>query len=118
MDRGEDSTYALAYAGLADLYDTYLRHFPANDRYDALRQEYIEKAFQLNPESGFVNAAKGWEAWGEGDYDQAYASMNRALELNPNDAYAHLSMALLLDHLGLHYRTIPYLTRAIELDPL
>ena len=44
--------------------------------------------------------------------------MSRALEINPNDAYSHLSMALLLDHLGLHHQTIPYLTRAIALDPL
>ncbi len=113
-----DSTYGLAYAGLADLYDTYLRHLPENEKYDLLRQEYIVKAYQLDPHSGFVNAAKGWAAWGKGEYDHAYASMNRALELNPNDAYAHLSMALLLDHLGLHHQTIPYLTRAIALDPL
>jgi TolB-like protein/Tfp pilus assembly protein PilF len=113
-----DSTYGLAYAGLADLYDTYLRHLPANEKYDMLRQEYVARAFQLDPHSEFVNAAKGWVAWGKGDYEVAHESMNRALEINPNDAYVHLSMALLLDHLGLHHQTIAYLTRAIALDPL
>ena len=113
-----DPNYGLAYAGLADLYDTYIRRVQENVEYDNLRQEYLKTAFQLDPNSEFVNTAKGWVDWGKGEYEHAYESMNRALEINPNDWFANLSMSLLLDHLGLHHQTIPYVTRAITLDPL
>lgn len=113
-----DPDYGLAHAGLADLYDTYLRHYQEDEEHTRMRLEYAEKAAKLYPNSVYVNTVKGWTHWGSKQYDEAYASMKRALKLNPNDAYTVMSTALLLSHFGLHYRAIAYLTKAIELDPL
>ena len=113
-----DPNYALAYAGLADLYDSFVRLIREDKKYDDLRHEYAEKAFQLDPHSEYVNTARGWTKWGRREYDSAYESMKRALELNANDWFANLSMAMLLDHFGLEYQAVSYIAKAIRLNPL
>lgn len=58
-----DPNYALAYAGLADLYNTYWNTLVASEQekrnYLKLQEKYIERAFKLDPESAKVNRVMG-----------------------------------------------------------
>ncbi len=53
-----DPNYALAYAGLADLYNTYTARIKGDKKYQELQQTYMAKAFQLDPNSATVNLVK------------------------------------------------------------
>jgi hypothetical protein len=45
----------LAYAGLADLYNSYTFLIEDDEKHIDLQQKYIEKAFKLDPNSEEVN---------------------------------------------------------------
>ncbi len=115
-----DSNYAVAYAGLADLYDTYRELVAPEKRILDLRQKNIETAFRLAPHSAYVNVIKGLvhQNQPEPEVDNAYKSFKRALEINPNEPVAIFQMGVFLGLRGLYHQAIKYFTKAIELDPL
>ena len=113
-----DPDYALAYAGLACLYNTYTFRIKDDEKYVKLQQKYIDKAFGLDPNSARVNLAKGFVHAYKGETNDEYESYKRALELNPNESYNNLATGIFLTGVGLHHQAIDFLTKAIELDPL
>lgn len=54
----------------------------------------VERALELAPEYSSVWAAKGSIAHRSGNTDEAVAALRKAISLNPNDADAHLGLAV------------------------
>jgi len=117
-----DPNYALAFAGLADVYNSYYNIAAKNEeeekKYLDMQQDYIERAFGLDPNSARVNRAKGYVHVAKGEMDKAYESKKRTLEINPNEAANNYAMGVFLATHGLYHQAINFLTKAIVLDPL
>ena len=120
-----DTTYALAYAGLADLYDSHkdaLADPSALKHYDRLKIDLIEKAWQLNPDVPYVNIVRGWVMRNKkiepNDLDAAYKNFLRGFQLNPSNTDGLFALAFLLENKSLFVDADKLLTKAIEIDPL
>jgi len=116
-----DPNYALAYAGLADVYNVAPSYgIGMTSREGELSaDEAARKAIELDPLLPEAHAARGLALCNLWKWSEAEAEFRRALELNPNNATAHYfyAMGLLapqnrLDESLDHYRT------AVSLDPL
>jgi len=117
-----DPTYALSYADLADLYNTYCRTSLLDEteyrNYLALQRKYLDKALALDSNLAEVQIIKSWIHQEHGEIEAAYTSIRKALKLNPNDAYANSTMARFYHARGLINQAHIYFVRAIETDPL
>jgi TolB-like protein/Tfp pilus assembly protein PilF len=113
-----DPNYAAAYAGLADLYNTYSFRIKNDHKYSDLQQDYINLAFKLDSNSTHVNRVKGDVHAYYNENPDAYLSYKRALEINPNASQTITAMGMFLRDCGLHYQSINFFSKAIELNPL
>jgi TolB-like protein/predicted Ser/Thr protein kinase len=112
-----DSDYAPSYLGLAWAYE---HHYQVtDDTLDAVRmQQAAQKALALDPLSGAANAVMAYAAFEYGhDVDGAFRLLERALELNPNDALVNFIAGAYLLYVGLYERAVPYLEKSLALDP-
>lgn len=118
-----DPNFALAYAGLADLYDM-KRQFNYSEKTDSLRHSLSLKAYQLDPNSAFVNNVRIWMLVNRKEplLDSAFFHAAKALQLEPEDNYNWQSMGQLLSQgdygLQLMDLAIPIFKKAVELNPL
>jgi TolB-like protein/Flp pilus assembly protein TadD len=114
-----DSTYAPAWAGLADMYIrlTTRTYLPINEGYAAARQA-AEMGIRLDPDLADALVSRGYLLTVEGSYPEAELAFERALELNPGLPYAHRRYASLLTNLARHEEAVSEARRAVELDPL
>jgi TolB-like protein len=112
-----DSTYALAYAGLANAYGI---ASSSGDDKTALRAEAASiKAVELDPTLADTHAAlAAWRFWLRRDVRLAQDSFNRALELNPKSAITHYNYAWFLTATSRFDEAERHMRRALELDPL
>ena len=115
-----DSTFALAYVGLAEAYTrlgtVFAGDSPAETRPRVL--SFARKALELDPdlaEAHVLVANVLQEQW---QWSGAEAEYRRALELNPNGADAHARFALWLLCEGRPDEAVAWIERARELDPL
>ena len=120
-----DTNYALAYAGLADLYDSRkdaLSDPSALKHYDHLKIKLIEKAWLLNPKLPYVNIVRGWVMRNKkvepNDLDAAYDNFLRGYQLNPSNTDGLFALAFLLENKSLFEDADKLLNKAIEIDPL
>ena len=116
----KDSTYALAYAGMAKAYDTLgsMNAMRPRDAWPKVRA-YAEKALALDPSlvegmllMADVTFASDWDIKG------AEAYYKRAIELDPNLALAHYWYGFYLTCLGRFDEGIPEMKHGLHLDPL
>jgi TolB-like protein/DNA-binding winged helix-turn-helix (wHTH) protein/Flp pilus assembly protein TadD len=117
----QDPDFALAYAGLADAYNLSNIIGPYTSK-DSLPQAKAaaEKAITLEPSLAEAHAALGMEkSHYEFDFPGAEKEFLKAIELNPNSAYAHLfySNCYLLP-MGRLAEAIAENQKALALDPL
>jgi TolB-like protein/Tfp pilus assembly protein PilF len=116
----KDSTYALAYAGMAEAYDNL-----GSAGIEAPREmwpkvrEYAEKALALDPSLaegilliGDVKFCYEWDFKGGEEY------YKRAIELDPNLALAHFWYGFYLMSQGVLTEGIAEMKEALRLDPL
>jgi TolB-like protein/AraC-like DNA-binding protein len=120
-----DSNYALAYAGLADLYDTHKHNLTDTvelKRYDFLKIKYSERAWQLNPDLPYVNIVRGWVMRNKkvepNDMNLAYSSFLRGYQLNPNSSDGLFGLAYFFEDKSLLADADKLLDKIIELEPL
>jgi TolB-like protein/Tfp pilus assembly protein PilF len=116
-----DKNYALAYAGLADLYNSFYHSSTKDDektKYMNIQQTLIKKAFKIDPGSAGVNRVKGWVHAAIGEKDQAYKHFKQALSINPNQSNNIFAMGNFLGRQGFIHHAIRYITKSIEMDPL
>ena len=112
-----DPEYVSAYIGLTWAYEHH--YHVTHDRQDLEQaKEYCETALRLDPDSTFSTAMRGYYYYEyDGDFDQAFQTLKRALEINPNIGTVNfLTGACLLYH-GLYRQALPYLLKTVELDP-
>jgi serine/threonine protein kinase/Tfp pilus assembly protein PilF len=115
-----DPGYALAYAGLADAYNTLPDYSPTPPA-EALMtaKEAALKALEIDEMLAEAHASLGF-AQHELEWDWAGAEkhLRRALELNPGYATARHWYALFLMRMARFEEAIREIEKAVELDPL
>lgn len=116
----EDATFAPAYVGLANAYTTLGSSGIGEAPPSELRPKVISatrKALELDPalpEAHALLADVYQEQW---QWSDAEGEFKRALDLNPNDAGAHLAFAGWLLSQGRTQEALAWSLRARELDP-
>src|SRR5271165_1276077 len=117
----KDPNFALAYAGLADAYNfgNIIGDYSPKDRFLEAREAAI-KAIALEWLMAEADAVLGMEkSQYEFDFPGAEREFLKALEVNPNSAYAHLFYAnCYLLPMGRVREAIAENKKALELDPL
>jgi len=114
-----DSTYALAYAGLADVYFimTWWGYYLPEEGYGKARA-YVNKALSFNDKLPEAHATLGgiltWYDW---DWKGAEKELKYAVTLNPNDANAWQYYSELMKVLGKNKEAREYINLAIKLNP-
>lgn len=88
----EDPNYASAWAALAAAYDL-KGGFLSIPELSTKAVEFAEKAVRINPRLSHAHQFLGGAYNTLGRYDEAIASMNEAVRLEPNNAGAHGSLA-------------------------
>ena len=116
-----DPEYALAHAGLADVYlvlPLLTGEVPQEEAY-AKAKEAADRAIALDPSlaeahnsSAYLKLYLSW------DFEGAERGFRKAIELNPGYATAHQWYAELLSFQARHAEAIVEIRKALELDPL
>jgi Flp pilus assembly protein TadD len=114
-----DSTFALAFAGLADVKAQTVWTGEDPQRAYAEAEALAERALRLDPD-----LAEAWATLGlvrlyrDGDWNGAEREFRRALQLNPSYATAYHWYGTLLGARGDFQEALRMLRRAEELDPI
>ncbi|MDP9159142.1 MAG: tetratricopeptide repeat protein, partial [Acidobacteriota bacterium] len=115
----KDSSFALAYWGLADSY-VYLAFFRQLSPDHAYRsaKEALRKALELDPSIGEVHDTLGLLSW-RFDWDWATADreFDRAVVLAPSYSCAHEDRAIYLGFTGRRAEALAEIAKSNELDP-
>ena len=118
---GLDSTFALAYSGLADCYialSYYSADVSPNEMFRR-GEEAAQESIRLAPESAAAHASLGFlRLLGRRDWTGADESLRHAISLDPTYPFAHHWLADLLAYSGRFEEAYGEGERAIELDPL
>ncbi|MCG6988198.1 MAG: hypothetical protein LJF06_08460 [Gemmatimonadetes bacterium] len=115
-----DSTFALAYVGMADTYSLLYSYglLPSSEAWSRA-QELAERGLELDPTLGEAYASLGYVQMRLGwDYESAFSNFKRAVELSPGYAEAYLWHAYGLTQLGRVEEADPLFQKALDLDPL
>jgi len=114
-----DPTYALAYAGLSDLYIAQAHVFvPPKEGY-ARAKSAAEKAAQLDDTLAEAHEALGSvKLYSDWNFPAAESEFKRAIELNPNYSLAHSNLSCYYKALRRYPEEIAEAKRGQELDPL
>jgi TolB-like protein/DNA-binding winged helix-turn-helix (wHTH) protein/Flp pilus assembly protein TadD len=115
-----DASYASAYAGLADAFET------QSVLGDVKMQDGMPKAvaaakraIELDPENGEAYAALGTiETSYDWNWTAAERDLTHAIALSPSYSYAELRYAIFLDATNRPEEAVTHMRRALELDPL
>ena len=113
-----DPNFALAYAGLGDVYTVDSFRVANQAERDETGRRYALKALEIEPElaEGYTILAK--LDWNRRDPVNAEKNFKRAIELNPNYASGRQWHGEFLSQHGHHEAARAELNRAMELDPL
>ena len=115
-----DSSYADAYAGLADAYLTGYQHNLADlsEAEASSRHKWAaERAIELDDQSADAHASFAVALWWQRDWPGAERELRRALDLNPGHGSARGWYSLLLSGLGRVSEALVQSRRVAELDP-
>lgn len=114
-----DSTYAPAWAGLADAYvlSALTPRIPQGDAY-ALAKTAAQRALALDAQLAEAHVAYGNLLKHEGDAAGAEAEIRRAIQLDPSHARARQKLGELLVERGQAREAIAHLEVARSFDPL
>jgi adenylate cyclase len=116
----EDEDYGEPYAGLAMAQSLNWQHHWSDDWSLSLEkaERYLALALQKSPRVAFVHyVAAVFYLWKK-DLDRSAAEADVALGLNPNYALAHNSRGIVNIYGGEPLAAVPYIERAIRLDPV
>jgi len=116
----EDPSYALAYAGVAEVYffQPYFVNLPPKEAIPKAKT-YLKKALDIDEKLAEAHAILGRISFSyDWNWIVAKQEFKRALELNPNSSIVHLHYGDFLSITGRHEEAIIELKRARELDPL
>ncbi len=115
-----DPNYALAYVGIAQAYTAFslTGDVPANEAMPKAKLA-AQKAVEIDPDLPDSQVAVGILAfWYDWNFAEAEKKYQRALELDPNNAFAYFYYGNLKSILGQNAEAVRLGKRARELDPL
>ncbi|MEP6920607.1 MAG: protein kinase [bacterium] len=118
----KDPTSAMAYAGLADAYNSLgwdlYGILPPEESYPKAK-DAAKKALELDPNCAEAHAALGWAATGyDWDWGTAETEFRRAIELKPQYGPVHIWCSHFLRAMGRIEESFQESRRALECDPL
>jgi len=116
----EDPSYGEPYAGLAMARVLNWQNHWTDDWSQSLEkaERDLDLALQKSPQVAFVHyVAAVFYLWKK-DLDRSAAEADAALNLNPNYALAHNSRGIVNIYGGEPLAAVPYIERAMRLDPL
>jgi TolB-like protein/AraC-like DNA-binding protein len=115
-----DSTFAKAYAGLADAWFTLSAwgwYQPYNEGI-LKAKKFSNKALELDPDCAEAHLVKGgYLIWPERKWDEGDKELLISIQFNPNSGYAHQAYAQLLMITGPIEEARIHMDRVIELEP-
>jgi serine/threonine protein kinase/tetratricopeptide (TPR) repeat protein len=116
----EDSTYALAYVGLADSYNLLSLYSGVNpEEAFPKAREAAEKALEIDETLGEAhNSLAYFKERYDWDFPGAEREFKRAIELSPNYAVGRFWYGELLAIIGRFDEAIEEMKKALELDPI
>jgi TolB-like protein len=116
-----DENYAPAWAGIALatqlLNENGYGDIPLREAADQA-QGYLDTAFSIDPALAEAHAAQALVLMDLGQYREAIASIDRALESMPSEGILYSWRSNCLDALGEYDQAVAALERAFEIDPL
>jgi serine/threonine protein kinase/tetratricopeptide (TPR) repeat protein len=114
-----DSTFALAYARLANSHLSYFWFgFDRTKERLSLAKEYLDRAFALQPELPEVYTVRArYYYWGFRDYERALEALTEAEKYVPNDWWILSTKAQILRRQGKFVAAAEGLKKAFELNP-
>ncbi len=117
---GVDPNYALAYAGLANTYGTFVGYgFLSMEEAAPKIMSLLEKALSIDDELAEAHTLKAQMLkayyW---DWEAAEKGFKLAIKINPNYVYAHMWYGIYLANIGQIDKAQEEQKRAYELDPL
>jgi TolB-like protein len=115
-----DPNNALAYLGVAHVWGGRYQ-VGLSPRHEALplRKAALEKALEIdNRLAEAHHVLAGTKCWSEWDWEGAETEYQQVFKLNPNYSRTHAFYAHFLCHMGRTEEALPYIERALELDPL
>lgn len=117
---GLDSLYALAYAGLADVYGLQPWFSAAYETDEAMRlaEEAARQALELDPNLGEAYTMLALIGEFRYDWDRAEEEFRMAIQASPDYATAHHWYANMLSRRGRFDEGMEHIRIAYELDPL
>jgi len=119
-----DATYALAHAGLADLYDSYWVQIQGQEgnmdklKYRELMEQESEVALQLAPENAYVNQVSGYVLQHLNEPETAFQHFLKSYRISPKNPESLMGLSNLYLGVGLHEDALQLAEQALELDPL
>jgi TolB-like protein/Tfp pilus assembly protein PilF len=113
-----DPEYALAYCGLADNYAYMGSTVMPGEEANTKVKEFAQKALALDPELAEARMSLALALVAAYDWRNGLKEFDRALELNPNLAFAYELQAWTVNGLGRSDEAIGKTRKAVELDPL
>jgi len=120
MAIAEDSSFAEAYAGLANAWyglSAWGWYRPYQDGIEMARKNFT-KALEIDPGCAEAHALRGvWLAYPEKKFEESKTELRKALELDPNFSTAHQWYAQLLMITGPIEEARKHVDRAVELEP-
>ena len=116
----KDPGYALAYAGLADTYSELGGEMASSPATQVIpkAKAAAQKALELDDTLAEAHAALGYAAFFDWDWQNVDREFKRAIELNPNNALAHMRYGETLQCRARFSEALAEGMRAQELDPL
>src|SRR6266540_2224099 len=113
-----DPDYALAYCGLADNYAYMGSVVMPEKEAIAKEKEFAQKALALDPDLAEAHMSLALTLVADYDWQNGLKEFDRALERNPNLAFAYELQAWTVNGLGRFDEAIGKTRKAVELDPL
>jgi|GEM_PF-2883037 len=119
-----DASYALARAGLADLYDSYWVHIQGQEgntdkmKYATLMEQESRLALQLAPENAYVNQVRGYVLHHLNEPEAAFQCFLKSYRISSKNPESIMGLANLYLGIGLQEDALRFAEEAYKLDPL
>ena len=114
-----DPKYAPAYLYLGITYWLDISLGSSKSPQESLKQafKYIKMAIELDDSLSEAYSQLGWLYIMTRQYDKGVAECERAINLAPNSANAHIWMSFTCKYAGRHEEAVQYSEKALRLDP-